>query len=41
MAEQKKTDVNLTPLYTELNKFGNNEDYIRAIKVAKKSKLKF
>ena len=25
-------------LYLELNKFGNNEDYNRAIKVAKKSK---
>lgn len=33
-----KTDVNLTAFYTELNKFGNNGDYNRAIKVAKKSK---
>jgi len=33
-----KTDVNLTALYSELNKFGKNGDYSRAIKVAKKSK---
>jgi hypothetical protein len=33
-----KTDVNLTALYSELNKFGKNGDYNRAIKVAKKSK---
>ncbi|XP_046657297.1 signal recognition particle subunit SRP72-like [Daphnia pulicaria] len=31
-----KTDVNLTALYSELNKFGKNGDYSRAIKVAKK-----
>jgi hypothetical protein len=30
-----KTDVNLTALYSELNKFGNNGDYNRAMKVAK------
>ena len=33
-----KTAVNLAALYTELNKFGQNEDFGRAIKVAKKSK---
>jgi len=39
MAEQNKpADVNLAAFYSELNKFGNNGDYNRAIKVAKKSK---
>ena len=38
MADPKKTDVNLTGYYAELNKFGKNGDYNRAIKVAKKSK---
>ena len=39
MADQNKSpDVNLTAFYSELNKFGNNGDYNRAIKVAKKSK---
>ena len=33
-----KTAVNLTALYSDLNKFGQNEDYARAIKVAQKSK---
>lgn len=37
MADPKKTDVNLAPLYTELNRIGNNGDYRRAIKVANKS----
>lgn len=36
MAETK-TAVNLTALYTELNKLGNNGDFVRASKVAKKS----
>ena len=36
MAETK-TAVNLAALYTELNKLGNNGDFIRASKVAKKS----
>ena len=35
-----KTAVNLAALYTELNKLGQNEDFGRAIKVAKKSKNK-
>lgn len=40
MADQNnKADVNLTSFYSELNKLGNNGDYNRAIKVAKKSKF--
>lgn len=38
MAASAKADVNLTALYAELNKFGKNGDFNRAIKVAKKSK---
>lgn len=36
MAASAKADVNLTALYAELNKFGKNGDFNRAIKVAKK-----
>lgn len=41
MAAAKPAGVNLAALYSELNKLGENEDFARAIKVAKKSEFHF
>jgi hypothetical protein len=38
--KQEKIDEQLRPLYTELQKFGQTQDWDRALKVTRKSRLK-
>ncbi len=37
--KQEKIDEQLRPLYTELQKFGQTQDWDRALKVTRKSRL--
>lgn len=39
--KQEKLDEQLRPLYAELQKFGQTQDWDRALKVTKRSKIHF